>query len=153
MHPSKLIVLLAAPALVSTLGAQTLKHEDAVAFLKEAVTYYQTHGRAAALREFTLPSGKFRRAGGELYITVYDQNGKCLAHGQEPGKVGVDALNSKDPDGKPFIRERIETAKAKGKGWQDIQYKDPKTGRPAPKAMYFELHDGLVFGTGIYKKG
>lgn len=150
MHRRHLALLLAAPALVSTLAAQVPK-EEAVTFLKEAIAYYKAHGRAEALREFTLPSGKFRRFGGELYITVYDLNGKCLAHGQEPAKVGVEALNSKDPDGKPFIRERMETAKAKGKGWQDIKYKDPKTGRPAPKAMYFELHDGLVFGTGIYK--
>ena len=147
------LTLLAVPALVTMLGAQPPKSEDAVVFLKEAVTYYQVHGRAAALREFTIPNGKFRRFDDELYVTVYDLNGKCLAHGQEPAKVGVDALNSKDPDGKPFIRERIEIAKAKGKGWQDIQYKDPKTGHPAPKAMYFELHDGLVFAAGVYKKG
>ncbi len=149
MKSARLLCLLAVPALVSPLGAQT--SQDAVALVKEGIAYYQAHGRAAAMREFTVPTGKFRRFGGEVYMTVYDLNGLCLAHGQEPAKVGVDALNSKDPDGKPFIRERLQIAKAKGKGWQDIQYKDPKTGRPAPKTMYFELHDGLVFAAGVYK--
>ena len=149
MKSIRLLCLLAVPALVSPLGAQT--SQDAVALVKEGIAYYQAHGRATAMREFTVPTGKFRRFGGEVYMTVYDLNGLCLAHGQEPAKVGVDALNSKDPDGKPFIRERIQIAKAKGKGWQDIQYKDPKTGRPAPKTMYFELHDGLVFAAGVYK--
>ncbi|MBP1772017.1 MAG: putative cache sensor protein [Holophagaceae bacterium] len=151
MTPHRLLLLLAAPALVTTLGAQTPKTEDAVSFLKEAVVFYKTHGRAAALREFTLPTGKFRRFGGELYITVYDIDGKCLAHGQEPGKVGINALHSKDPDGKEIIKDRIDLAKAHGKGWQDVKYKNPKTGHPQPKAMYYEMHEGLVFATGIYK--
>jgi hypothetical protein len=146
------MLLLAAPALVVTLGAQSPKPEEAVAFLKEAITYYKAQGRVAALREFTLPGGKFRRFGGELYITVYDMDGKCLAHGQEPTKVGIGALHSKDPDGKLIIKDRIDLAKAHGKGWQDVKYKNPKSGLPEPKAMYYELHDGLVFATGIYKK-
>ena len=153
MNRRHLLTLLAVPALVTSLGAQTPKAEDAVAFLKEAITYFKTHGQAAALREFTIPSGKFRRFGGELYITVYDQTGHCLAHGQEPAKVGLDALNSKDPDGKLIIKDRIAMAKVHAKGWQDVKYKNPKSGVAEPKAMYYELHDGLVFATGIYKKG
>jgi signal transduction histidine kinase len=151
MTPRLPLLLLTVPAFVLPLGAQAPTADDAVALIREAVAYTKAHGQAAALREFTIPSGKFRRFGGELYITVYDLNGKCLAHGQEPAKVGVEALHSKDPDGRPFIQERIQVARAKGKGWQDIRYRDPRTGHAAPKAMYFELHDGLVFGTGIYK--
>jgi signal transduction histidine kinase len=146
-------LIFAAPILASALAAQPPKSEEAVAFLKEAVAYYKAHGRAEALREFTLPSGKFRRLGGELYITVYDQTGKCLAHGQEPAKVGLDALHSKDPDGKLIIQERITLARVHGKGWQEVKYRNPKSGVAEPKAMYYELHEGLVFATGIYKKG
>ncbi|HEY3401108.1 MAG TPA: cache domain-containing protein [Geothrix sp.] len=153
MSWSARIALLAVPALVSPLGAQSMKQGEVVAFLKEAIAYYQAHGRAEAMREFTIPSGKFRRMGGELYITVYDLDGKCLAHGQEPTKVGIGALNSKDPDGKLIIKDRIALAKTHGKGWQDVKYKNPKSGTAEPKAMYYELHDGLVFATGIYKKG
>ena len=152
MHRSRLMILLATPAFVVSLGAQSPKSEDATTFLKEAIAYYQTHGRMQALREFTIPSGKFRRFGGELYITVYDLNGKCLAHGQEPSKVGIDALHSKDPDGKEIIKDRIALAKAHGKGWQEVKYKNPRSGVAEPKAMCYELHDGLVFATGIYKK-
>ena len=147
------LILLAVPALVSPLAAQAPRTEDAIALVREAVAYTKAHGQTAAMREFTIPSGKFRRFGGELYITVYDLHGKCLAHGQEPAKVGLDALNSKDPDGKLIIKDRIALAKTHGKGWQDVKYKNPKSGVPEPKAMYYELHDGLVYATGLYKKG
>jgi signal transduction histidine kinase len=152
MNRRRLLHLLAVPALITTLGAQSPKPDDAVAFVKEAVAYYKAQGKVAALREFTMPTGKFRRFGGEFYITVYDLEGKCLAHGQEPTKVGVNALHSKDPGGKEIILERITLAKAKGKGWHDVKYKNPKSGVAEPKAMYFELYEGLVFATGIYKK-
>lgn len=67
--------------------------------------------------------------------------------------MGLNALNSKDPDGKPIIKDRMALAKVHAKGWQDVKYKNPKSGVAEPKAMYYELHDGLVFATGIYKEG
>ncbi|HJV49468.1 MAG TPA: cache domain-containing protein [Geothrix sp.] len=139
------------PAALTFLMAQSPKAEDAIAMTREAVAYTKAHGQEAAFKEFTTPSGTFRRFGGELYVTVYDLHGKCLAHGQEPAKVGVDALHSKDGNGKLLIQERIELAKAHGKGWQDVKYKNPHTGKLEPKAMYYELHEGLIYSVGIYK--
>jgi signal transduction histidine kinase len=151
MNRRQLLCFLAIPALIATLGAQTSHTKDAEGLVKEAIAYCDAHGQNAALREFTVATSKFRRFGGELYIMVYDLEGKCLAHGQEPNKVGISALQSKDPDGKEFIKERIARAKASNHGWQDYTYKNPKTGLRQPKTTYFELHNGLLFSAGIYK--
>ncbi len=51
-----------------------------------------------------------------------------------------------------LVKERIELAKAKGKGWHDYKYMNPKTGVKEPKTSYIEVWNGCIFGAGIYKK-
>ncbi len=53
---------------------------------------------------------------GDLGLFVYDMKGKCLAHGVKPDYVGQDRFNSKDEDGRLYVKEIIEQAKAGG-GW------------------------------------
>jgi methyl-accepting chemotaxis protein len=65
--------------------------------------------------------------------------------------VNINRLESKDPDGKFFIKEIIHTAVASGSGWVDYKYSNPKTGKVEAKASYVELVDGMVVGCGIYK--
>ena len=46
--------------------------------------------------------GKFKQ--GELYLIIYDSNGKCLAHSTTSSRVGQNMMNDKDPDGVLFIQ-------------------------------------------------
>ncbi len=120
--------------------------------MKEAIAFAKASGKEAAFKEITKAGGKFHKHGGELYVFVYDMDGKVLAHGQGASKVGVNQFNAKDPDGVAFVQDRIKLAKTKGKGWHDYKYMNPKTNVKEPKTSYIEVFDNLIFGAGIYKK-
>ncbi len=60
-----------------------------------------------------------------------------LAHGANSKMIGKDLIDLKDSDGKAFVRERLEMAKTKGKGWQDFKFTNPVTKRIEPKATLF----------------
>ncbi|MDR3683697.1 MAG: cache domain-containing protein [Geothrix sp.] len=151
MRPN-LSALLCLPVLCLPLGAQEASPDETEALVKEAIAFAKANGKEAAIREITRPGGRFHKYGGELYVFVYDMNGKVVAHGQGASKVGVNQLNAKDPDGVAYIKERIELAKAKGKGWHNYKYLNPKDGKKESKTSYIEVWDNLIFGAGIYKK-
>ena len=144
--------LLLLPALCLSLAAQDATPAEATALVKEAIAFAKAKGRDAAFKEITRPGGAFHRHGGELYVFVYDMDGKVVAHGQGASKVGVNQSAAKDPEGRPFIQERLALARSKGKGWHDYIYLNPVHGKREPKTSYIEVHENLIFGAGIYKK-
>jgi cytochrome c len=144
--------LLCLPAICMPLAAQDASPAEAEALVKEAIAFAKTNGKEAAIKEITKLGGKFHRHGGELYVFIYDMDGKVLAHGQGASKIGVNQMNAKDPDGVEFVKERVKLAKTKGKGWHDYQYVNPTTQKRQPKTSYIEVWDNLIFGAGIYKK-
>jgi cytochrome c len=148
----RLLSTLLLPAFCLTLGAQEITPAETEALVKEAIAFAKTNGKDAAFKEITKVGGKFSRHSGELYVFVYDMDGKVVAHGQGASKVGVNQMNAKDPDGVEYIKDRIKLAKTKGKGWHDYQYVNPKTQKREPKTSYIEVCDNLIFGAGIYKK-
>ena len=145
-----LLALLVVPCL--TLAGQDITTAETEALVKEAIAFAKASGKEAAFKEITKAGGKFHKHGGELYVFVYDMDGKVLAHGQGASKVGVNQFNAKDPDGVAFVQDRIKLAKTKGKGWHDYKYMNPKTNVKEPKTSYIEVFDNLIFGAGIYKK-
>lgn len=88
----------------------------------------------------------------DLYPVVYDLKGTVLAHGQNPKQVGKDLIDLKDPDGKPFVKERVELAQSKGKFWQDYKFTDPMTKKALPKQMYCEKLEDTVVCAGVYRR-
>ena len=148
----RLLSVFAIPVLCLPLVAQDATPAEAEALVKEAIAFAKANGKEAAFKEITRVGGRFHRHGGELYVFVYDLDGKVLAHGQGASKVGVNQMKAKDPDGVAFVEDRVKLAKAKGKGWHDYKYVNPKDGKKEPKTSYIEVWDGLIFGAGIYKK-
>ncbi len=145
------LALLCLPALCLPLAAQGSPAETE-ALVKEAIAFAKANGKDAAIKEITKAGGRFHKYGGELYVFIYDMDGKVVAHGQGAAKIGVNQLNAKDPDGVEFVKDRIRLAKGKGKGWHDYQYVNPKSMKKEPKTSYIEVYDNLIFGAGIYKK-
>jgi signal transduction histidine kinase len=123
--------------------------DEATAMAKKAIAYLKAHGKEKAFAEINDPRGQFTDR--DLYVVVYDMNGKNLAHGQNPRMIGKDLIDIRDGDGKYYMRERIEIAKTKGKGWQDYKFLDPLTKKIEPKSMYVEKVDDVIIGCGIYK--
>ena len=123
--------------------------DEAVAMVQKAMTYLKQNGREKAFAEINNRQGQF--VDRDLYVVVYDMNGKNIAHGGNTKMVGKDLIDMKDVNNKPFMRERIEIVKAKGKGWQDYVFANPASGMMESKSMYIEKFEDLIIGCGIYK--
>nr|WP_315489175.1 cache domain-containing protein [uncultured Rhodoferax sp.] len=122
---------------------------EAEAMVKKAVAYIKANGPEKAYEEFT--NGKSFKDR-DLYIIVYDLNGKNLAQGANPKLVGKDLIGLKDPDGKPLIQMFVDLAKTKGKGWvEGYKFLNPVTQKIEGKAMYLERVGDTLVGCGIYK--
>ena len=124
--------------------------DEAVAMVKKAVDFIKANGAEKAYAEFSNPKGQF--VDRDLYIAVYDMNGKCLAHGANAKMIGRDLLDNKDVDGKEFVKERVEMMKKQPSGWQDYKFRNPTSNQVEPKAMYVERVNDVIVGCGIYKK-
>jgi len=122
--------------------------DEAIAMVKKAVAYIKANGAEKAYAEFNNPKGQFRNK--DMYILVYDFNGKMLAHAN-PRLVGKDLLEAKDADGKFLGKALIQTAKEKGKGWVDYKWVNPGTSTIDQKTTYVERVDDTLVGCGIYK--
>jgi len=117
--------------------------------VERAAEFARTQGREKAIAEFNNPKGQFVR--GELYVYAWDVNGNVLAMVVNPKMIGSNVLNSPDADGKLFRKEAIELAKAKGSGWVDYKYQNPRTKQLDQKTAYVKKVDDLVIGCGAYK--
>jgi len=123
---------------------------EAEALVKKAIALIKAEGKEKAFAEINNPKGKF--VDRDLYIFVYDMSGKCVAHGFNQKMIGKDLIEMKDPDGKYYVKERIEIAKTKGKGWQDYKFTNPVSKKIELKTAYIEKVDDLIVGCGVYRK-
>jgi hypothetical protein len=122
---------------------------EAEAMVKKAVAYIKANGNEKAYEEFTHGKSFKDR---DLYIVVYDLEGKNLAQGANPKLVGKDLIGLKDPDGKPLIKMFVDLAKEKGKGWvEGYKFLNPVSQKIEGKAMYLERLGNVLVGCGIYK--
>lgn len=139
--------------LAATAWAQKSEHgsaDEAVAMVQQVIASIKANGKDKTLAEVNnTTSGKFRDR--DLYVTINDLSGKNLAHGANPKMQGKDLIELKDADGKYFMRERLELAKTKGKGWQDYKFVNPVSKQIEPKSMYFEKYEDMIINCGIYK--
>lgn len=125
---------------------------EAQALLDKALAHVKTVGHEKAFADFTEKDGKWQNK--DLYVFVIKFDGVTVAHGANKGLLGKSLLELKDPDGKFFIREMVETAKAKGAGSVDYSFTDPQTKKMSSKTSYVARlpgYDGLV-GVGVYKR-
>jgi cytochrome c len=123
--------------------------DEAVAMVKKAIEFIKANGTEKAFEEISNPQGKF--VDRDLYVVVYDMNGKCLAHGANVKMVGRDLLDNKDVDGKEFVKERVEMMKKEPTGWQDYKFRNPVSNEIEPKSMYLERYQDFIVGCGVYK--
>ena len=128
--------------------AEPAPRDKAVAFVKRAVAYLGQNGKAKALEEFNDPRGRFVE--GELYIVALDLQGVVMADANKPKMVGKSLYDIRDMNGKQFVREEIELANSKGKGWVQFVWPHPVTGALESRASYFERVGDVIVLTGVY---
>ena len=139
-----LVAAMPAPALAQT-GATK---DEAVAMVKKAVAFIMTEGPANSYPEISNPRGRF--VDRDLYIVVYGLDGMVLAHGADAKRVGTNQINDTDPDGKAFVKERVELAATQPSFWQSYKFMNPVTHDIAPKEMYCERLEQTVVCGGVY---
>lgn len=153
IHSFKFIITVLVAILFHSTAFAAGEHagrEDAVTLVKKAVSFIKQNGRDKALDEFNKPKGQF--INGELYVVVLDMNGVLLADGTKPKLIGKSLLDIKDVNGKQFVREEVDLAKTKGKGWVDFEWVNPVTKAMEPRSTYFERVDDLIVLSGVYKQ-
>jgi cytochrome c len=123
--------------------------DEAVAMVKKAVAYIKTEGPDKAYAEISNPSGQF--VDRDLYIVVYGLDGMVLAHGADAKRIGTNQIDDKDPDGKAFVKERVDLAATQRSFWQTYKFMNPVAKTVEPKEMYCERLDLTVVCGGVYK--
>ncbi len=123
--------------------------DQATAMVKKGVAFIKAQGADKGYAEITSKSGQFRLD--DLYLVVYGLDGAVHAHGANEKMVGRNLIELKDIDGKAFVKERVEMAKAKATFWQDYKFTNPESKKVEPKSMYCERLEQTVVCGGIYK--
>jgi signal transduction histidine kinase len=134
----------------TALAADKGTADEAVAMVKRAVALIKSDGKDKAFAAIADPANTAFHDR-DLYIYVYDLNGVALAHGNNPKMVGKPLIGLKDNEGKAMIKEMVDTAKSKGKGWVDFKWPNPVTKAVESKSGYVERVDDMLVGSGIYK--
>ena len=115
----------------SSLAATGATKDEAVAMVKKAVARVQAEGPDKAYAEISNPAGPF--VDRDLYIVVYGLDGMVLAHGANANRIGTNQIADKDPDGKAFVKERVELAATHPSFWQTYKFMNPVTHKVEPK--------------------
>ena len=117
--------------------------------VKKAVAFIKEQGAEKAYPEITDKDGKFHDR--DLYVVVYQLDGKVLAHGSNAKFVGKDMSDAQDVDGKLFVKERVETRGQAGVILAGLQVRQSGDKKVEPKEMYCERLDNTAVCAGIYK--
>ena len=145
-----------AVSLMKTVAGFNLGHrehgnaEEAAAMVTAGYAFYRSHGREALIAEIN-KLGKGQFIDRDLYLMAIGvDDAVFFAHGNNPRVLGM-GPQTKDVDGKLFVREMANQAKAKGDGWIDYKWAHPVTNEIKTKASYFLRAGDLVIACGIYK--
>jgi cytochrome c len=122
---------------------------EATAMVKKGIAFIKSNGKDKGYAEISNKQGTFIDR--DLYLVVYGLDGVVRAHGANEKMIGKNLIELKDIDGKPFVKERVELAQAKGTFWQDYKFTNPVTKKIEPKSMYCEKLDDAVVCGGVYK--
>jgi signal transduction histidine kinase len=150
------VLKLVCSAIVATLfgvaaarAADNASSDEAIAMVRKAVAFIKEQGPEKAYFEISDKTGRF--VDRDLYVVVYQLDGKVLAHGGNEKFVGKDVINAQDIDGKLFIKERVELAATQASFWQDYKIVNPVSKKIEPKQMYCERLDDTAVCAGVYK--
>jgi len=146
------VAILVLVAVASTAFAQERgTPAEAKAMLDQAVAYVKAVGPDKAFADFTDKDSKWHEK--DLYVFAVRFDGLTVAHGGNKGLVGKNLIEVKDPDGKLFIKEMIDMAKAKGTGSVNYSFTDPQSKKFEHKTSYIARVPGYdgVMGVGVYR--
>ncbi|MCG6206500.1 cache domain-containing protein [Rhodopseudomonas sp. HC1] len=150
MHRTLLFTVAAVIAVSTAVPAfAQASKDDAVAMVKKAVAAIKADGADKTYPLISDRAGPFVRD--DLYVVVYQLDGKVLSHGANAKFVGKDMIDAQDVDGKLYVKERVELAAKQPSFWQDYKFVNPVSKKVEPKEMYCERLDNTAVCAGVYK--
>jgi len=134
---------------VATIKLRRGTADEAFAMVKRGYDLIQREGLANAARQFHDPNGAFRDR--DLYIFVFDRNGRYDVFGSTPDRVGKTTYDVRGLDGAHVIREGFAAAE-RGGGWIDYEVVNPTNGIVDEKTSYIlPLDENRLIGCGVFK--
>lgn len=150
-----LMMLTLAVGVAQPFGAFAEEHatkEQAKAMAEKAAAYVEKNGVDAAVKAFTKPAQP-EFIDRDLYVFMYKPDGTMIAHGAKPQIVGSNRLETKDAEGKFYVKEFMATKVGEPR-WVDYMFPNPVTNQVEPKTTYI-IHVGkpdVIVGVGAYKQ-
>lgn len=152
MNVIVLIILVLVPLLLSSMTLDE-KKEKAVKLVNDGAEFLKTNGLEKSKAAFNDPKGKFVE--GEFYLFVFTPQLVCVSHAENASLMGKNMIDTKDADGKLFIREFAKVTNKSEKGWVDYKWKNYTTNKVSDKSSYVmkvKTKEGdFIIGCGIYK--
>lgn len=124
--------------------------EEALALVEKTETLLKSVGREKTVAEMSADPKRF--VDRDLYITITDEKGVRLFHGQNPKLVGKSLWESLDINGKEYGKEMMNVASTVGAGWVDHMFKDPVTQKVLPKTTYVKKIGDAFVTCGVYHR-
>ena len=121
------------------------------------LTYY--HGMAAKgqisesdAKKAAMSAVRPLRYGNNEYFWVNDMQSVSLMHPISPELEGKNLSGKKDPTGKAFFTEFVETVKKSGSGFVFYMWPQPGSDKPVQKVTYVKGFApwGWIIGSGVY---
>ncbi len=143
---SRTLVLLCVLFSFSAYAGDKGTADEAKAMSLRAAEFLRQEGPDKAFPVFDAKDGPFHDR--DLYVMVYDQTGKNVAHGANPVLIGKQLLDLKDTDGKLLIREFVAI---QDQNFVDYKWPNPITKKIDQKTTYVVRVDNFLIGVGAYK--
>jgi len=129
---------------------------EAEAIVNKALAYVQANGVDKAIVAFNNKDGEFVQ--GDLYVFMFRVSDKpgarvvTLAHSANPGLIGKDIYDLRDPNGLQFMAAMAKKAMEDKGGWVDYKWSHPQTRKIGEKSSYvLPAGPDIFVGCGIYK--
>lgn len=123
---------------------------EAQEIVRQGCAYCRHQGQAALVADVNkLEQGRFIDR--DLYLMVLDLgSSRFLAHGNNPRTLGL-GPQSRDADGKLFVREMTQIARSRGEGWIDYKWAHPVTNEVLTKSTFVQRAGNVVIACGVYR--
>ena len=148
-----IVIALAAANVRASERCATATLDAARALAERAAAFLSASGPDVALPRFMNPAGGF--VAGDLYVFVFDLDGRLIASGGWPetvgARIGPRLGGGIGASGGIYARMRRLALEA-GKGWIEYSWYNPCTRKLEPKASYIVRVGDFIVGVGAYKK-
>lgn len=129
-----------------SIDSKTSKETIAKNMVKSAIANYDKNGE----KSFDQFNDSDQYHNGEFYVFVISEKSEMVvSHGITPDYIGMTVSDFTDPIVKNWVESSIDKATFDG-DWANYKFLNPDTNSIEPKSSWVVLHDGYIFGVGVY---